>query len=225
MEAQNPTYADGQTRIEPKWRHAPWWIKAGAQAALSLMPFGEAINHRLQIWNGFYTNFRWAVECNIKYLCDIVRTTSRCGLPLQGARTLEVGTGWIPTVPLGMHLLGAQVHTYDHVRHLRTANLAKLVALYPEYLPTLAQSAGLDVTLLEKELRDFKAGGAPWTTGFVPLVFTTTPRVTHREVSWRMDRWTSIFRWQFWSTCPFPRSKLCCARPIGRSGRAALLTT
>ena len=159
MQAQNPTYADGQSRIEPQWRHAPWWIKAGAQAALSLVPFGEAINHRLQIWNGFHANFRWAVECNIKYLCDIIQTTSRCGLQLRGARTLEVGTGWIPTVPLGMHLLGAEVHTYDHVRHLRAANLAKLVGLYPQYLAALAEAAACDVTLLEAGLRDFNAWG------------------------------------------------------------------
>jgi len=158
MQAQNPTYADGQTQSDPKWRHAPWWIKAGAQAALSVMPFGEAINHQLQRWNGFYTNFRWSVECNIKYLCDIILTTSKCGLHLRGARTLEVGTGWIPTLPLGIYLLGAEVHTYDHVRHLRTANLARLVELYPEYLSSLAEGAECDRSFLERRLSDFRVG-------------------------------------------------------------------
>jgi len=150
------TYTEEKTKIEPQWRHAPWWIKAGAQAALALMPFGEAINHRLQMWNGFHANFRWAVECNIKYLRDIAETTARCGLKLQGAKTLEVGTGWIPTVPLGMYLFGAEVHTYDHVRHLRTANLSKLVDLYPEYLRSLAEAAGGDAAVLERRLREFK---------------------------------------------------------------------
>jgi SAM-dependent methyltransferase len=156
--ATSSDYVSGMThtRTEQELRHAPWWIKAGAQAALSLMPFGEAINHRLQIWNGFYTNFRWAIESNIKYLRDIVETASRYGLQLQGAKTLEVGTGWIPTVTLGMHLLGAEVHTYDHVRHLRTANLAKLVDSYGEHLPALAEAAGLDAAILEGRLRDFK---------------------------------------------------------------------
>jgi len=161
MPETNHTFSDPRTagfgNLQPKWRHAPWWIKAGAQAALSLLPFGQALNYRLQIWNGFYANFRWAVECNIKYLRDIIETTSRCGLPLQGAHTLEVGTGWIPTLPLGMHLLGAEVHTYDHVHHLRTANLTKLTALYPEYLPIMAQAAQCDVALLEARLRDFTA--------------------------------------------------------------------
>jgi len=160
MPAQAATTSAGSgASSEPKWRHAPWWIKAGAQAALSLVPFGEGINHRLQIWNGFFANFRWFVECNIKYLRDIVQIASQCGMPLQGAKTLEVGTGWIPTLPLGMHLLGAEVHTYDHVRHLRTANLAKLVELYPEYLPTIAEAVGCDVVVLERSFGNFKAAG------------------------------------------------------------------
>jgi hypothetical protein len=41
-------------------------------------------------------------------LRDIIQTTSRCGLRLQSAKMLEVGTGWIPTVPLGMYLLGGR---------------------------------------------------------------------------------------------------------------------
>lgn len=159
MQAQDPTSADARAKTEPKWRHAPWWIKAGAQAALSLIPFGEAINYRLQIWNNFHANFRWWVEYNIKYLQDIIHAASRCGLQLDGSRTLEVGTGWVPTVPLGVHLLGAEVHTYDHVRHLRHADLSKLLDLYPEYLPRLAEAAGCDVTSLSERLSAFKACG------------------------------------------------------------------
>lgn len=160
MQALDLAPAAEKKKAEPQWRRAPWWIKAGAQAALSLVPFGEAINHRLQVWNHFRANFRWAVECNIKYLRDIIETTSRCGLRLQGARTLEVGTGWIPTLPLGLHLLGAQtVHTYDHVRHLRAVHLAKLVDLYSDYLQALADSAQRDAASLQARLSAFKIEG------------------------------------------------------------------
>lgn len=159
MAAANSTLASEQTKAQPKWRHAPWWVKAAAQAALSAVPYGETINYRLQVWNHFEENFRWAVECNIKYLRDLIETTSRCGLDLRGAKTLEVGTGWIPTVPVGMYLLGAEVHTYDHVQHLRTANLARLIELYPGYLANLAQAAGQDVRSFQQRLNVLKAEG------------------------------------------------------------------
>jgi hypothetical protein len=156
MHTENQAIPAGQARLKPHWRRAPWWMKAGAQAALAVMPFGEALNHRLQIWNGFLENFSWAIEANIEHFCNLIRTTSRCGLQLQGARTLEVGTGWIPTLPVGMHLLGAQIHTYDHVRHLRAANLARLVDLYPKHLPSLAEAAHCETALLEEKLRDLR---------------------------------------------------------------------
>jgi SAM-dependent methyltransferase len=159
MSQLSDTCADIQTGLSPKSRHAPWWIKAGAQAALSIIPFGEAINYQLQKWNHFETNFRCAVECNIKYLRDLIRTTSKWGLALQGAKTLEVGTGWVPTIPVGMHLLGAEVHTYDHVRHLRTANIAKLIDLYPQYLPSLSETAGLDIAQLQARVSALRASG------------------------------------------------------------------
>lgn len=159
MPEQTSAHANTQVGVVPKWRHAPWWIKAGAQTALSVIPFGEAINYQLQKWNHFEANFRWALECNIKYLRDLIRTTLKCGLALQGAKTLEVGTGWIPTIPVGMHLLGAEVHTYDHVRHLRTANIARLVDLYPDYLASLAETAGQDTGVLQSRLSALRAPG------------------------------------------------------------------
>lgn len=157
MQAQSTSCAEPQVRAEAKWRHAPWWIKAGAQVALSVIPFGEAINYQLQKWNHFESNFRWAVECNIKYLRDLIQTTAKCGLALDGAKTLEVGTGWIPTIPVGMRLLGAEVHTYDHVRHLRTTNIGKLLELYPEYLASVADAAGQDPTILQARLSALQA--------------------------------------------------------------------
>jgi hypothetical protein len=157
MQAENQAETRGKASLWPH-RRAPWWIKAGAQAALSLLPFGEALNYRLQIWNGFCSNFDRDIDRNIQHLCALVRTTTRLGLQLQDANILEVGTGWIPTLPIGMYLLGAkQVHTYDHVRHLRTANLARLLGLYSKHLPVLAEAAHSEVAPLEAKLSGLKA--------------------------------------------------------------------
>lgn len=157
MQAENHPTAQAKPRLEPQWRQAPWWIKAGAQTTLSLLPFGEALNHRLQIWNGFYSNFEWAIDANIQHLCNLLQTTTRCGLQLQGANILEVGTGWIPTLPVGLYLLGARVHTYDHIRHLRTANLARLLELFSPHLPVLAEAAHAEVDSCQAKLREIAA--------------------------------------------------------------------
>ena len=123
---------------------------------MALLPFGEALNHRLQIWNGFFSNFEWAINANIEHLSTLIRKTSVWGIRFQNANILEVGTGWIPTLPIGMSLLGARVHTYDHVRHLRSANLARALELYSQHLPALAELSNTDLAQLEARLRELK---------------------------------------------------------------------
>lgn len=156
MQTENQAVTQEMVILKPRWRKAPWWIKAGAQSALALFPFGEALNHRLQIWNGFYSNFEWAINANIEHLSTLIRTTTLWGLRFQNADILEVGTGWIPTLPIGMYLLGARVHTYDHVRHLRSANLARALDLYAEHLPALAELSNTELAQLEARLRELK---------------------------------------------------------------------
>jgi hypothetical protein len=133
-----------------------WWAKSAIQAALSQMPYGEALNHRLQIWNGFYERFHWSVENNIRHLCNLARTVEEFGGRMEGCTAIEVGTGWTPTLPIGLHLLGAEIHTYDHMRHLRIANLKKVVGLYPEFFPQISESLGIEQTVLQQRLARFR---------------------------------------------------------------------
>jgi hypothetical protein len=133
-----------------------WWAKSAIQAALSRMPYGESLNHRLQIWNGFYERFHWSVENNVRHLCNLARTVEEFGGRMEGCSAIEVGTGWTPTLPIGLHLLGAEVHTYDHMRHLRIANLKKVVDLYPEFFPRISESLGIEQTVLQQRLSGFR---------------------------------------------------------------------
>lgn len=133
-------------------------MKAGLQALLACVPCGEALNHRLQIWNGFYDNFRWHIQGHVAHLCNLLRTTSRHGFSPAGAKVLEVGTGWIPTVPVAMHVLGAQIHTYDHVRHVRIANLCQVIDLCRDWFPNLAKAAECEIAQMEARLVEFRRG-------------------------------------------------------------------
>ncbi len=119
------------------------------------MPYGEALNHRLQIWNGFYERFHWSVENNVRHLCNLARTVEEFGGRIEGCTAIEVGTGWTPTLPIGLHLLGAEIHTYDHMRHLRIANLKKVVGLYPDFFPRISESLGIEQTVLRQRLARF----------------------------------------------------------------------
>jgi hypothetical protein len=136
-----------------------WWVKSAVQAALSQMPYGEALNHRLQIWNGFYERFHWSVENNVRHLCNLASSIQKFGGRIEGCIAIEVGTGWTPTLPVGMHLLGAEIHTYDHMRHLRPANLAKVIELYPEFLPQIEEALGIKQAILQERLASLRKAG------------------------------------------------------------------
>lgn len=133
-----------------------WLVKAGIQSALACIPGGEAINHELQIYNNFHSRLRWEAQNNVSHLAKMAAATSRFGLKLEGAQVLEVGTGWVPTLPVGLFLLGAEVHTFDHERHLRQSNLRRLLEIYPQLLPTLAGHS--DTATLRSGLAALRAG-------------------------------------------------------------------
>lgn len=93
-----------------------WKIKVLIQFVLAHLPFGEQINHWLQLLNagdGGKLQVRIdAIGAGLRRLIEV--------RPIEGAVIVEVGTGWdaLPTIML--YAAGAmRIHTYDHVRHLR----------------------------------------------------------------------------------------------------------
>jgi SAM-dependent methyltransferase len=133
-----------------------WWMKAAAQAGISLLPAGEAINYRLQLLNGFETNIATEVTHGVGHLRAMVNDLSRCGGDMRGRVLLEVGTGWLPTMSVGAALLGASVHTYDHVVHLREANVRRVLDLLEPQLEEIA-NRGSDRGTLARSLEAFRA--------------------------------------------------------------------
>jgi hypothetical protein len=105
-----------------------WIAKALVQAALAQVPYGESINHRFQRIRGYDNE----LPLNVKHLQQMVKVVSELGVTVSGSRIVEVGTGWMPTLPIGLCLLGAQVHTYDHAAHLRTEAISRVEPYYKQ---------------------------------------------------------------------------------------------
>ena len=94
-----------------------WRNKVYIQFVLAHLPQGEKVNFLLQKMNGRHNSqeakgrIGKPIE-NVKFI--------RPHLNFEGSRVVEIGTGWLPVNTLVLYLCGAkEIHTYDHVRHLR----------------------------------------------------------------------------------------------------------
>jgi len=117
-----------------------WVGKALAQktiSALHLLP----LYHQGQQWAGRLRNFH--PNARIEYAGKLA---SEVGLVrLAGARVAEIGTGWVPVIPMGLHLLGvASIESFDLSRHLRPGLTLRAASLLAECIPDLARRAGAD---------------------------------------------------------------------------------
>ena len=131
-----------------------WKVKVLAQFVLSRLPAGEQINHRLQMRNGSLSDA--TIAHRIPIIAERLAFLSRHG-SVQSAKVLEVGTGWIPLNPLLLYLLGAdEIHTYDHVRHLRFGSAKRCVAVLERAVPHLAAALPVDEASLRRRLEPLK---------------------------------------------------------------------
>lgn len=121
-----------------------WIAKAAVQSVLARAPYGEQINHRLQ---------RTVVSKGDHRFDDVIGSLENLSrhVSIKDAAVVEAGTGWdgLPTIWLSAHG-AAEIHTYDHMPHLRLG-LAKSAALtllerYPQNarLEAMSSSASFD---------------------------------------------------------------------------------
>jgi len=121
-----------------------WIAKALVQksiAKLGLLP----LYHRGQQVGGRLRNFhpRTRIEYAGKLAADIGRGRVR------GATVIEIGTGWVPVVPVGLHLLGARcILSFDLSRHLLPELALQAAKLMAECLEDLALRSGASLDQL-----------------------------------------------------------------------------
>jgi SAM-dependent methyltransferase len=131
-------------------RNHSWLPKAISQKTISglrLLPLYYFLQKRVGRLKGFHPNSR--IEYAAKLYADV-----RPYVRVEGATLVEVGTGWVPVLPLALHIMGAgRIVTFDLNRHLQEDLTLRTVALLHESIPELIRRAGVDPSRLELRLR------------------------------------------------------------------------
>jgi SAM-dependent methyltransferase len=120
-----------------------WRVKAIAQGALAQCAAGVRVNNLLQRVAGERRDTARHVASKVHDDWIVHASNLReLGFHLEGKGMLEIGTGWIPVLPLCFALAGVRCcHTLDLRRHLgRGAVILALRHLAP-HLPAIARAA------------------------------------------------------------------------------------
>jgi hypothetical protein len=139
-----------------------WWIKAGIQRVISWLPNSAA-------WNElFQRHVTRSIVLRPEQLQDKLAETQRFfdlwqqygSTSPRPFRVLELGTGWHPIIPLGLHLCGAgEIWTFDIDAHLSRQRLTQLLEqlFVLDDQKTLAQSLPGLIPDRLKQLRALQA--------------------------------------------------------------------
>src|SRR5215203_4978765 len=97
-----------------------WRVKGLIQRTLSAVPGGIWVNDRMQRSMGGLRNFPATIET--KVVSDwvvLVENMAELRTGIRGLHLLEVGTGWMPVLPVCFSLAGsASCTTIDVTRHM-----------------------------------------------------------------------------------------------------------
>jgi ubiquinone/menaquinone biosynthesis C-methylase UbiE len=128
-----------------------WIFKAILQEVLAIVPFGESVNHQLQQIRG--SNNPTQVDDGVKHGIEIVKLLAENGLQnIQGKKILEVGTGWLPILPVLFSFLGSsKIYTYDHVPHLRFKLVTSTLLQVEKKFPLISESLRVPIDGLKAQ--------------------------------------------------------------------------
>lgn len=109
----------------------PWWLKAGIQGTLSLLPQPQRWNRLFQRYVTRSLRLR-AATFERKWAQALRHHANwRSQRAYAPRAVLELGTGWHPVVPCGLALLGVeQVHTLDVQSLVSAQTLAETLQLF-----------------------------------------------------------------------------------------------
>lgn len=126
-----------------------WRIKGLIQKILGVHPAGAGLHYQLQRRFGGLTDFSRELATKVDDWTIMVGHLRAAGTAIDGARMVEIGTGWYPTFPLACYLAGAaRVSTFDLTRHLQPQLLHRCVSELEGFLNIIADASGTDVAAI-----------------------------------------------------------------------------
>ncbi len=129
-----------------------WRVKAIVQSVLSKAPGGMQVNSALQALLGGRRNL--AQHIDVKVTADWLvhaRHLRELNFDLSQRVMVEVGTGWLPVMPLCFALAGVgRCITIDLNRHLQLRQVPAVLARLGEHLDAMAQACGQPVASLRQ---------------------------------------------------------------------------
>lgn len=138
-----------------------WRIKGLIQGVLARTPGGMAVNDLLQRTLGGRRRLDEHVSSKIHddWLVHMHYLRS-LGFKVAGATVVEVGTGWLPVLPLCFVLAGVRrVHTFDLRRHLGRGAVQQALRLIEPHVDAIANAAGLPVVAVRDHRARILAAG------------------------------------------------------------------
>jgi SAM-dependent methyltransferase len=128
-----------------------WRLKAYVQTTLSHLPVGDWLHHLLQRWAGGLRGFDRECDAKVEDWGLMTKQLQAAGAEIPGARFLEIGTGWYPTLPLCLYLGGAsRVHTLDVSRKLNRRLTRAMVQRLSRHLRTISETTGVPFHTVER---------------------------------------------------------------------------
>jgi len=134
-----------------------WYFKASIQKLLSMLPYGRRLNLFFQEHYGELHELN--IEDKLKAITRIFVTpiVEKFG-GLSNLQIVEIGTGWIPVLPITLTLMGAQCKTFDVVRCLERESGIKTIAGISDHLEVLSKIANFSLQRAkEKCVKAFQA--------------------------------------------------------------------
>lgn len=95
-----------------------WQIQVAKLAVMGHLPFGGALRRAKRRWAGYVPDAA-NIASTVEDLAAMEQALAGVSRGFAGARVLEIGSGWFPTIPLALVLRGArEVLMTDQERHL-----------------------------------------------------------------------------------------------------------
>ncbi len=135
-----------------------WRIKGLVQKTLGVLPGGVRVNDLLQRRVGGLRDLRNHVAAKVindwvvfaKYMKELE-------VEPAGLRYLEIGTGWLPILPVCYALTGArEIVTFDITRHVNARLSLQMVTLLESYLPIIADAGGRPLSKVEAAFAELR---------------------------------------------------------------------